>query len=126
MQSNPGAGTQSRLNGSLLPTLSGFQGIKQFISELGEPRLKGGSTPNLNRPQPNPGYHRSTYPVLAGNHVKMCSTKLFASLPHHNKYFVKERFKDGDKTWCRLRLRYIHTLVHFAYHTSISKITEMI
>ena len=47
------------------------------------------------------GYSKSTYTVLVGNCVKVYSTNLFASLPHHNKFMVKERLKDK----VRLRLK---------------------
>ena len=47
------------------------------------------------------GYSKSTYAVLVGNNVKVYNTTLFASLPHHNKFMVKERLKDK----VRLRLK---------------------
>ena len=42
------------------------------------------------------GYNKSTYTVLVGNCVKVYSTK-FSSLPHHNKFMVKERIKETNK-----------------------------
>ena len=42
------------------------------------------------------GYNKSTYTVLVGNSVKVYSTKL-SSLPHHNKFMVKERMKETNK-----------------------------
>ena len=43
------------------------------------------------------GYSKSTYAVLVGNCVKVYSTRLFVSLPHHNKFMVKERIKETNK-----------------------------
>ena len=37
------------------------------------------------------GFNKPSYPVLIGNNVVVCNTKLFASLPLHDKYMVKER-----------------------------------
>ena len=39
-------------------------------------------------------YNKSTYAVLIGDSVKVCSTHTFAALPCHNKFLVKERFQD--------------------------------
>ena len=40
------------------------------------------------------GYNKATYAVLVGNVVKVYSTNTFASLPHNNKFLVKERRQD--------------------------------
>jgi len=39
------------------------------------------------------GYNKPTFAVLVGNSVKVYGTKVFASLPCHDKYMVKERIK---------------------------------
>ena len=39
-------------------------------------------------------YNKSTYAVLIGDSVKVCSTHTFAAFPCHNKFLVKERFQD--------------------------------
>ena len=43
---------------------------------------------------PNVVYDKLCYAVLIGDTVKVCNTKLYASLPQQNKYMVKERSKD--------------------------------
>jgi len=39
-------------------------------------------------------YNKSTYTVLIGDCVKVCSPHTFAALPSHNKFLVKERIQD--------------------------------
>lgn len=39
-------------------------------------------------------YDKGTYPVLIGNRVEVFNTRLFASLPSHNKYMVKEKIPE--------------------------------
>ena len=41
-------------------------------------------------------YKKATYAVLIGNTVRVCNTKLYASLPLCNKYMVKEKIKDAS------------------------------
>ena len=41
------------------------------------------------------GYNKATYAVLVGNVVKVYNTNTFASLPHNNKFMVKERHQDA-------------------------------
>lgn len=44
----------------------------------------------------NTGYTKSTYAVFVGNAgVKVYNTSIFASLPHTNKFMVKEKHKDS-------------------------------
>ena len=48
------------------------------------------------------------YTVLVGNSVKIFSTKLFAQLPQHDKFLVKERLHDltvGQYTRAKLVLK---------------------
>ena len=40
-------------------------------------------------------YKKAIYAVLIGDTVRVCDTKLYASLPSCNKYMVKERTKDA-------------------------------
>ena len=40
------------------------------------------------------GYIKPVYPILIGNSVKIYSTSVFASLPQHDKFLVKEKQKD--------------------------------
>ena len=46
---------------------------------------------------PNVVYDKLCYAVLIGDTVKVCNTKLYASLPQQNKYLVKERSKDHHR-----------------------------
>ena len=50
-------------------------------------------------------YKKATYAVLIGNTVRVCNTKLYASLPLCNKFIVEEKSKDasGNAT-CRMKL----------------------
>ena len=57
------------------------------------------------------GYNKSTYSVLVGNCVKVYSTTLFASLPHHNKYMVKDRMKETGKVKLTLKSNVTHRCV---------------
>ena len=41
-------------------------------------------------------YLKPSYPVLVGNTVRTCNTKLYASLPQQNKYMVKQRVRDAS------------------------------
>lgn len=41
-------------------------------------------------------YKKESYAVLIGNSVRICNTKLYASLPLCNKYMVKDRVKDAS------------------------------
>ena len=41
-------------------------------------------------------YSKATYAVLIGNSVRIYDTKMYASLPLHNKCMVKERIKDAS------------------------------
>ena len=50
------------------------------------------------------GYTKPVYPVLVGNSVKVYPTNLFASLPHYNKFLVKERLHDPTKGFTRAKL----------------------
>jgi len=43
-----------------------------------------------------PGYNKPTFAVLVGDSVKVYGTKEFGSLPHHDKFMVKERIKDNS------------------------------
>ena len=49
-------------------------------------------------------YKKATYAVLIGNTVRVCNTKLYASLPLCNKCMVKERVKDSSGT-TRVKLK---------------------
>ena len=42
------------------------------------------------------GYNKPTYPVLIGNYVRVYLTKLFAILPCHSKFMVKERLPSSS------------------------------
>ena len=42
-----------------------------------------------------PAYNKPFYAVLVGNCVRVYNTQLYASLPFHNKYMVKERVHDA-------------------------------
>ena len=71
-------------------------------------------------------YSKSTYAVLIGDSVKVCSTHNFAALPNHNKFLVKERIQDlSGVTRVKLTLksaekkeRYTHSIpfMHMATH----------
>ena len=50
------------------------------------------------------GYIKPVYPVLVGNSVKVCSTSVFASLPQHDKFLVKERLRDPIAGFTRAKL----------------------
>ena len=50
------------------------------------------------------GYIKPVYPVLVGDSVRICSTSLFASLPQHNKFLVKERLHDHTVGFSRAKL----------------------
>lgn len=59
-------------------------------------------------------YKKATYTVLIGDTVRVCSTKLYATLPLHNKCMVKERIKDAlGNTRVKLSLRTFNRLVLF-------------
>ena len=49
-------------------------------------------------------YKKATYAVLIGNTVRVCNTKLYASLPQCNRCMVKERVKDSSGT-TRVKLK---------------------
>ena len=49
-------------------------------------------------------YKKATYAVLIGDTVRVCNTKLYASLPLCNKCMVKERVKDSSGT-TRVKLK---------------------
>ena len=50
------------------------------------------------------GYTKLVYPVLVGNSVKVYPTNLFASLPQHDKFLVKERQHDHTAGCTRAKL----------------------
>ena len=51
-------------------------------------------------------YKKATYAVLIGDTVRVCNTKLYASLPLCNKCMVKERVKDSSgATRVKLKLK---------------------
>ena len=50
------------------------------------------------------GYTKLVYPVLVGNSVKVYPTNLFALLPQHDKFLVKERSHDPTKAFTRAKL----------------------
>lgn len=51
------------------------------------------------------GFNKPSYPVLIGNNVVVCDTKLFASLPLHDKYMVKERVQGVSGVRAKLLLK---------------------
>ena len=51
-----------------------------------------------------PGYKKPVYPVLVGNSVKVYPTNLFALLPQHDKFLVKERQHDPTGGFTRAKL----------------------
>jgi len=68
--------------------------------------------PKLQRTQENPvvekvavGYTKPSYPVLIGNDVVVCDTKLFATLPLHDKYMVKDRVQGASGVRAKLVLK---------------------
>ena len=48
----------------------------------------------VERPTLKGVYDKMCYAVLIGSTVRVCNTKLYASLPQQNKYMVKEQMKD--------------------------------
>ena len=61
---------------------------------------------SLQEPRLFIGYNQPTYAVLIGNSVKVYSTNTYASLPHSNKFLVKERHRDTSGiTRVRLTLK---------------------
>ena len=50
------------------------------------------------------GYTKPAYPILVGNLIKVFPTNLFAPLPQHNKFLVKERFHDPTVGYTRAKL----------------------
>ena len=50
----------------------------------------------LLEPESKSVYNKPTYAVLVGNTVKVYSTNMFASLPDHGKFMVKERQRDAS------------------------------
>ena len=50
------------------------------------------------------GYTKPAYPVLVGNSVKVFPTDVFALLPQHNKFLVKERLHDPTVGYARAKL----------------------
>ena len=63
-------------------------------------------SPSLPEPRLFTGYNKPTYAVLIGNSVKVYSTGTYASLPHSNKFLVKERHRDTSGiTRVRLTLK---------------------
>ena len=50
------------------------------------------------------GYAKPVYPVLVGNSVKVFPTNMFASLPQHDKFLVKERLHDPTVGFSRAKL----------------------
>ena len=68
--------------------------------------------PKLQSTQENPivekvtvGYTKPSYPVLIGNDVVVYDTKLFASLPLHDKYMVKDRVQGASGVRAKLILK---------------------
>ena len=49
------------------------------------------------------GYNKPTYPVLIGSYVRVYMTKLFAILPQHSKFMVKERLPGMAKVKLTLK-----------------------
>jgi len=56
-------------------------------------------------PKASVGFNKPSYPVLIGNNVVVCETKLFASLPLHDKYIVKERVQCASGVRAKLVLK---------------------
>ena len=50
------------------------------------------------------GYTKPAYPVLVGNSVKVFPTNVFALLPQHNKFLIKERLHDPTVGYVRAKL----------------------
>ena len=50
------------------------------------------------------GYGKSSYPILVGNFVKVYPINLFASLPQHDKFLVKERQHDPTTGFTKAKL----------------------
>ena len=50
------------------------------------------------------GYMKPVYPILVGNSVKVYPTNLFALLPQHDKFLVKERQHDPTAGCTRAKL----------------------
>ena len=75
--------------------LNGFNGYHKVDSWLRKDNM-----PTVSDVQPvkqeKPGYNKPTYAVLVGNSVKVYSTSMFASLPNHSTFMVKERQKDSS------------------------------
>ena len=49
-------------------------------------------------------YIKPSYPILVGNFVKVYPTSLFASLPQHDKFLVKERLHDPTTGFTKSKL----------------------
>ena len=62
---------------------------------------KPNASPNASTTGSGNGYKKPNYTVLLGNAARVFNTKLYASLPQHNKFLVKVR----DKEKCRLVLK---------------------
>ena len=55
-------------------------------------------------------YRKTTYAVLIGDTVRVCNTKVYASLPLCNKCMVKERIKDAfGNTRVKMSLKVLHS-----------------
>ena len=62
-------------------------------------------------------YKKATYAVLIGDTVRVCNTKLYASLPLCNKCMVKERVKDSSGTTrVKLKLKTFDSRLVFYYN----------
>ena len=67
-------------------------------------------------------YKKATYTVLIGNTVRVCNTKLYASLPLCNKCMVKERVKDSSGTTrVKLKLMTFDSRLVFAFSKDDTK-----
>ena len=51
-----------------------------------------------------PGYTKPVYSILVANSIKVYPTNLFASLPQHDKFLVKERQHDPATGLTKARL----------------------
>ena len=62
-------------------------------------------------------YKKATYAVLIGDTVRVCNTKLYASLPLCNKCMVKERVKDSSgATRVKLKLKTFDSRLVFSLY----------
>lgn len=66
------------------------------IKELASIKNRDGDSRIPEKVQPT-SYNKSVYPVLVGDSVKVCNTKLYASLPQNDKYMVKEAVPDSTR-----------------------------